>query len=443
MRGNHQADEAAQNADQNAHHNAGQSGGQSASRVSDQTGDHADHRRGDAARPAEPRPGKATAASGPTWLADEATIALRLLILGIAAMAVLWFIRQVEIVVIAAFLGFAVTAMLWPAARVLRRFLPGVAAAMLTVSAFLASFLLLLWFITAEVVSSWPVLQGAVIGAVESLDQWVRDHGVSVPSDLVDNLLGQLQSRAGAVVSGIGEAALTGLNALSLAATVLVVTLFLTIFALSSGSSLARQVTGAVPAARREAAAAALRTSFTAARWWLVASTVTGLVDGLLIGVGMQLLGLPLAIPVGVLTFVLGFIPMLGATLAGLVAVLIGIFFAGPLMGVWVLLLVLAVQQIEGNVLSPLLMSRAMQFHPIVTLLVITAGGFAFGFTGLFLAVPLTGVAAAAVRGWRGVTRPDVPGPEPAPEPAAEPSVAPAPEPVPESQAEPQPETAG
>ncbi len=367
-------------------------------------------------------PALIAARSGPTWLADEATIALRLIVLGIAAVGVLWFIRQVEIVVIAAFLGFAVTAMLWPVARVLRRFLPGVPAALLAVSTVLASFLLLVWFITAEVVNSWPVLQGSVIGAVESLDEWVRDRGVSVPSDLVDNLVSQLQSRAGAVVSGIGEAALTGLNAISLGATVLVVTLFLTIFALSSGTSLVQLVTSAVPAPRREAAAAALRTSFTAARWWLLASTLTGFVDGLLIGLGMQLLGLPLAIPVGILTFVLGFIPMLGATLAGLVAVLIGIFFAGPLMGVWVLLLVLAVQQIEGNVLSPLLMSRAMQFHPIVTLLVITAGGFAFGFTGLFLAVPLTGVAAAAVRGWRGVTRPDVSDPDPEPQPEPEPA---------------------
>lgn len=350
-----------------------------------------------------------TGGGSPTWLAGEATIALRLIVMGIAAVGMLWLIRQLEIVVIAAFLGFAVTAMLWPVARVLRRFLPGVLAALLTVSAFLASFLMLLWFITAEVVNSWPVLQGSIIGAVESLDEWVRERGVSVPSDLVDNLLNQLQSRAAAVVSGIGEAALTGLNAISLGATVLLVTLFLTIFALSSGDSLARLVTGAVPAARREAAAAALRTAFTAARWWLLASTATGLVDGLLIGLGMHAFGLPLAVPVGILTFVLGFIPMLGATLAGLVAVLIGIFFAGPLMGVWVLLLVLAVQQIEGNVLSPLLMSRAMQFHPIVTLLVITAGGFAFGITGLFLAVPLTGVAAAAVRGWHGVMRPHVP----------------------------------
>lgn len=347
-------------------------------------------------------PGDALATRrGPTWLADEATIALRLLIIAAAGLGVLWLVRQLEIVVICAFLGFALTGLLWPMVRWLRRFLPAVVAALLSVLTFLAFFLTLFWFITSEVVNSLPELQGSVVGAIDNLVIWVRDLGITPPTDLVDGLVDQLQSRVGAVASGIGEAALTGLNMASLFLSILVLTLFLTIFGLTSGDSLARGFVNVVPAPRRQATDAAIRSAFSAARWWLVASTVTGLVDGLFIGLGMHLLGLPLAIPIGVLTFVLGFIPMVGATLAGAIAVLIGVFFGGPLMGLWVLLLVLAVQQIEGNVLSPLLLSRAMEFHPIVTLLLITAGGFTFGVTGLFLAVPLTGVASAAVRGWR------------------------------------------
>lgn len=67
----------------------------------------------------------------------------------------------------------------------------------------------------------------------------------------------------------------------------------------------------------------------------------------------------------------------------------------------WVFVIVLAVQQIEGNVLSPILMSRAMKFHPIVTLLLTTAGGLLFGLTGLVLAVPLVGIITAGVKGWK------------------------------------------
>ncbi|MBK9101889.1 MAG: AI-2E family transporter [Austwickia sp.] len=340
---------------------------------------------------------------GPSWLAAEATIALRLLILGAAVLAALWLIRQVHIVVIAAFLGFALAALLWPVARTLRRVLPAAAAALLCVAGFLAIFLMLFWFISVEVVSSWPVLQGSVIGAIQSVDRWGRDLGVTIPADIVDNGLREVQARIGTVASGLGEAALTGLNVISLMITVAVLTMFLGIFGLTSGDNLTAGLIGAVPESRRDALAAGLTAAFVSARWWLLASTVTGLVDGLFIGLGMHLLELPLAVPIGVLTFVLGFIPMVGATLAGALAVLIGLFFGGPTMALWVLLLVLAVRQIEGNVLSPLLMSRAMQFHPIITLLLTTAGGFTFGLTGLFLAVPLTGAVAAGVRGWRGV----------------------------------------
>lgn len=358
-------------------------------------------RPGGPASPARGTPPPISGRRGPSWLKDEATIAGRLIVIGVAGLGVLWFISQVEVVVIAAFLGFAVTALLWPVARELRRFLPRVVASLLSVTSFLAAFLFLVWFISSEVVNSWAVLQGSVIGAIEDLDVWVRGLGISIPDELVENSLDQLQSRIGTLASGIGEAALTGLNVIGLMISGALVALFITIFALTSGDTLANDFVQAVPRGRRTSVACAIRSAFSAARWWLLASTVTGLVDGLFIGLGMHFLGLPLAIPIGVLTFVLGFIPMVGATLAGAIAVLIGIFFGGPLMGFWVLLLVLAVQQIEGNVLSPLLMSKAMQFHPIVTLLLTTAGGFTFGITGLFLAVPLAGVAAAAVRGWR------------------------------------------
>ncbi len=377
------------------------------------------------AQPDEPTASRLTgpvrigAQRGPTWLADEATIAVRLIVLGAAGLGLLWLMQQVQLVVVAAFLGFAVTAVLWPLTRMLRRFLPAVVAALLSVTTFLALFLVMFWFVSSRVVSSFPVLQGSVIGAFQSLDEWGRGLGVSLPGDLVDNTLNQLQSRVGALVSGVGEAALNGLSALSLMVTVLVVSIFLTIFGLTSGDGLANGFLRAIPTARRDAVAAALQSAFTAARWWLLASTVTGLVDGLFIGFGMHLLGLPLAAAIGVLTFIFGFIPNIGATIAGAVAVLIGVFFDGPLMGLWVLLLVLAVQQIEGNVLSPLLLSRAMQFHPIVTMLLITAGGFTFGIVGLFLAVPLVGVTAAGVRGWRGVVQAQDAPPEPEAAPAA------------------------
>ena len=78
------------------------------------------------------------------------------------------------------------------------------------------------------------------------------------------------------------------------------------------------------------------------------ASTLTGLVDGVFIGLGLAWLGIPLAIPIGALTFVLGYIPMVGATIAGMVAVIVALFFGGPSAAIWALLIVVIVQQVEG-----------------------------------------------------------------------------------------------
>lgn len=91
---------------------------------------------------------------------------------------------------------------------------------------------------------------------------------------------------------------------------------------------------------------------------------------------------------------------MIGATTAGAVAVGIALFSGGIKTAIWALIVVLLVQQVEGNVLSPLLLSRAMSFHPVVTLLLATGGGMALGFSGLFLAVPVAGVLVAMRKGW-------------------------------------------
>jgi predicted PurR-regulated permease PerM len=138
-----------------------------------------------------------------------------------------------------------------------------------------------------------------------------------------------------------------------------------------------------------------------AAGSWFYAATLTGLVDGILIGVGLWLLGVPLYVPIGALTFVLAYVPLVGATIAGVVAVLVSLFAGGLTTALWTLLLVLAVQQIEGNVLSPLLLSRALNFHPLVMLILTTAAAAAFGLVGLFLAIPVTGAISAAVIAYR------------------------------------------
>ena len=128
---------------------------------------------------------------------------------------------------------------------------------------------------------------------------------------------------------------------------------------------------------------------------------VVGLFDAVFIGIGLLALRVPLVLSLALLTFVGAFLPLVGAFTAGLVSALVALVSRGPLTAVAVVGVTLLVQQLEGHVLQPLVMSRAVRLHPVVILLVLGAGGILGGIAGAFLAVPVVAVAASATSAWR------------------------------------------
>src|SRR5690625_2861749 len=125
---------------------------------------------------------------------------------------------------------------------------------------------------------------------------------------------------------------------------------------------------------------------------------VVAAVDGIGIGLGAALLGVPLAIPLGILVLVGSFIPIVGAVLTGAVAVLVALVDQGPVVALIMLGVVLAVQQIEGHVLQPFLMGRAVSLHPVAVLLAVAAGTLAAGIIGALFAVPLVALLNTVFR---------------------------------------------
>ncbi|WP_156520647.1 AI-2E family transporter, partial [Rhodococcus sp. EPR-157] len=125
---------------------------------------------------------------------------------------------------------------------------------------------------------------------------------------------------------------------------------------------------------------------------------VVSLIDAFFIGLGLVILGVPLALVLATLTFLGGFIPIVGAFVAGALAVLVALVANGPTTALIVLIIILAVQQLEGNVLQPVLQSRSMNLHPAIVLLAVTGGSSVFGIIGAFLAVPAAAVAAVLIR---------------------------------------------
>jgi predicted PurR-regulated permease PerM len=131
-------------------------------------------------------------------------------------------------------------------------------------------------------------------------------------------------------------------------------------------------------------------------------TAIVAMVDAVVIGVALAILGVPLALPLATIVFLGAFIPLLGATLAGTVAALVALVANGPGTALVVVIVVIAVNQLEGDLLAPIVLGRAVRLHALAILLALTAGTILAGIVGALLAVPLTAVAWTVVREWHG-----------------------------------------
>ena len=129
-------------------------------------------------------------------------------------------------------------------------------------------------------------------------------------------------------------------------------------------------------------------------------TALVALVDAVFIGAGLFILQVPLALPLAVLVFVTAFIPVVGATLAGIVAALVALVFNDLTTALIVVGIVVLVNQLEGNLLQPLIMGRTLSLHPLVILLALTAGTILGGILGAILSTPTASVVWGAIKAW-------------------------------------------
>jgi predicted PurR-regulated permease PerM len=171
--------------------------------------------------------------------------------------------------------------------------------------------------------------------------------------------------------------------------------LVMTFFFVKDGHRFVEWIGARAGAARRPVLDRAATAAWQALGAYVRGTAVVGVVNGTIIGIGLAIIGVPLALPLAVITAVSSFFPLVGAVAAGAVAALVALVSGGPVDALLVLGLVVVVQQVEGDVLSPIVVGRALRLHPLVVLVAVTAGAVIAGLLGAFLAVPLVGVIAA------------------------------------------------
>jgi len=324
--------------------------------------------------------------------AELILIVIALIILGYV-FGMLW------VVLLPVVLGLLFTTVLWPATRFLRkRSWPPALAAATVLLVFLGALGGILAVIVPQVISQVEEVAEQFSGGLQEVQDWVGGPPLNLDDEQVGNAVDTIINRVQDNATSIANYAVSTATAVGNILLNLVLALLLTFFFLKDGPKwvpwLAAQ-TG--PRAAPHVAALSLKTWSTLSEF-IRQQALVGFVDAFFIGLGLLLTGVPLVLPLAVITFFGAFVPIIGAFTAGAFAVLIALVSVGFTKALIILAVVVAVQQLEGNVLQPILQGRGLNLHAAVVILAVTGGGSLFGIIGAFLAVPVTALIAVFYR---------------------------------------------
>ena len=328
--------------------------------------------------------------SGPAWLRSFSDLSWRLLVvagllilLGLAAARLrLIFLPLLAAVILA-------TALLPLKRALLRRGWPNTLAAIVVVGGAALLLVALAAVTAATVAADFTELNLDIETGFTELAESAAN-ALGVPQERVNELIddvmtaarGNAQTLAGGLFSGV-----LVLAEVAAGAVLMIVLLFLIVKdAEQMQRAIARRLAGG---GRRHFLALSGRIWMTLGGYFR-GILVVALVDAVLIGIGLLIIGVPFALALAVLTFFGAFIPVVGALLAGAAAVLVALATEGTGTAIGVGVLVLAVQQLEGNLLAPMIVGRAVSLHPAVILIAVAVGGALWGILGAFVAVPIT-----------------------------------------------------
>ena len=323
----------------------------------------------------------------------------RLLVIGGVIAGLLWLVARLQVIIVPVALAMMVAALMLPAVDWLdRRGAPrGGAVALVILSGF-GVFGGILTFVVSQFVSGLPSLVEQVTRSIDSLRSWLIEGPAHLSREQIDNA-GNTAIKA---LRDNQEKLTTG--ALSTAATLTEIitgaflVLFTLIFLLHGGRNIYSFVTRIVPAGTRERVRDAGRAGFGSLIGYVRATFLVALVDAVGIGTGLAIMGVPLALPLASLVFLGAFIPLVGAVISGLLAVIVALLAKGFVYALITLGLIVAVQQLEAHILQPFVMGRAVAIHPLAIVLAIATGGVLAGIVGALLAVPIVAFLNSAIR---------------------------------------------
>ncbi|WP_037683375.1 AI-2E family transporter [Streptomyces griseus] len=346
--------------------------------------------------PPGPRPDPAHAVPWGVRVAAEA--GWRLLVLAGTVWVLMKVISAVQLVVLAFVVALLLTALLEPTvARLKRVGVPQGPATALTAILGFVVIGLMGWFVTWQVMENIDNLSDQVQDGIDDLRRWLLNSPFHVTDKQINGIAKNLREAVGANTDSITSAGLEGVTVVVEALTGILLSFFSTLFLLYDGKRIWEWTLKLVPTAARPGVAGAGPRAWATLTAYVRGTVIVALIDAIFIGLGIYFLDVPMAVPLAVFIFLFSFIPLVGAVASGALAVVVALVTQGVFTAVMTLAVVLAVQQIEGHILQPFILGRAVRVHPLAVVLSVAAGGMVAGIGGAIVAVPLVAVSNTVV----------------------------------------------
>ncbi|OBH93183.1 AI-2E family transporter [Mycobacterium sp. E2733] len=315
--------------------------------------------------------------------------AWRLLVILAALIALLWVVKKLEIIIVPVLVALLLSALLLPVVDWLdRRGLPRGGAVTLVLLGGFGVLGGILAFVVNQFVDGLPGLTEQVTHSIESTRRWLINGPVHLRREQIDNAgnaaIEALRNNQAKLESGALSTAAT----ITELVTAAVLVLFTLIFFLYGGRNIWAYVSKIFPSDVRGRVGEAGRAGYGSLTGYVRATFLVALTDAAGVGTGLAIMGIPLALPLASLVFLGAFVPLIGALISGLLAVVVALLAKGFVYALITLGLLIAVNQLEAHVLQPLVMGRAVSIHPLAVVLAISAGGVLAGIVGALLAVP-------------------------------------------------------
>lgn len=321
--------------------------------------------------------------------------AWRIIVLGILVLAVITLLWRLRVVVLPVFVALLLCSALAPlVVRLERRGWGSAAATAVVFVGFVAVVGGMVAAIVPPTVAEFDGLGETVEEGLADVETWLVDGPLNLRRSDVNAFTDDPGGRLAELVRSSSASVVSGLRIVGETLAGALLSLVLTFMFLKDGRRFQAWTLAHIPRPHRDVVRAASARAWEALAGFLRGAAMLGLAEGAVIGLTLFLVGAPLVAPVAILTFVAAFFPIVGAVVAGALATLVALAGSGLSAALIVLAVCIVVQQLDNDLLAPFIYGHALQLHPAMVLITLTAGGALGGIVGAFLAVPVSGAVA-------------------------------------------------